>query len=91
MAKVAVLLIDRVVNDGTRADVVVMLNPADREVEWARRHGITLAPDARLNGGTNREVAMSALSASGFEVIVVTAHEHLGQDDRITIHQWVPA
>lgn len=91
MAKVAVLLIDRVVDESTRADVVVMLDSADRKVEWARRHGITLAPDARLNGGTEREIMMNALSSAGIECIAMISHAHLGHDNRVTVHQWVSA
>lgn len=91
MSTVAVVLVDRVLDDGTAADVIVMLEADDSKLLWARKHGITLAPDAMLTGGTEREIAMNALSDAGFEVITVTAHAHLGDDERITIHQWVTA
>lgn len=91
MSLVALFLVNRTLDDGTVTDVVVTL-PADHpRVSWARRHGITLAPDARLTGGTQRETAMNTLRTAGFEVIAVTAQTALDDDDRITIHQWVSA
>lgn len=91
MSAVAVVLIDRVLDNETVADVVVMLHADAPKVAWARRRGITLAPDARLTGGTDRETAMNALRDSGFEVITVTAQTALGDDDRVAIQQWVRA
>lgn len=91
MSTVAVVLVDRTLDDETIADVLVMLDADDAKVVWARRHGITLAPDAMLTGGTEREIAMTALHHAGFEVISVTAQTALGHDDRVTIHQWVTA
>lgn len=91
MSTVALFLVNRVLDEGTVADVIVMLDADDPKVAWARRHGITLAPHARLTGDTEREIAMNALHSAGFEVIAVTAHTALGDDDRVTIHQWVTA
>lgn len=91
MTAVAVVLVGSVLDDRTVADVIVMLDADDPRAAWARRHGITLAPDARLNGGTEREAAMNALRAAGFEVIWVIAQTALGDDDRVTIHQWARA
>ena len=88
---VAVVLIDRIFDDGTVADTIVMLDADHPKVAWAWRHGITLAPDAKLTGATERERAMNALHDAGFEVIAVAAHAHLGDDRRVTIHQWVTA
>lgn len=87
----ALFLIDRVLDDGTVADVTVMLRTEHLKVAWARKYGVTLAPDARLTGGTEREAAMSALRSAGFEVIAVNAHDYLGDDDLVTIHQWLSA
>lgn len=88
---VAIFLTNRTLDDETIADVLVMLDADDPKVAWARRRGITLAPDVRLTGGTEREIAMNALHDAGFEVIAVTAHAHLGDDDRMTINQWMRA
>lgn len=85
---VAIFLANRRINDDTVADVIALLDTDDAKVVWARRHGITLAPDARLTGGTEREIAMNALRDAGIEVIAVTALTALGDDDRITIQQW---
>lgn len=88
---VAVLLLDRVLDDDIVADVLVMLLADHPKVEWAREHGITVAPGARLTGGTEREVVMNALGDADCEVIAVIAHTALGDDDRVTIYQWVYA
>lgn len=88
---VAIFLTNRRINADTVADVLVMVDDTDPVMAWARRHGITLAPRTRFTGGTNREVVMNAMSDAGFEVIALSAHGHLGDDDRITINQWASA
>lgn len=88
MSTIAVYLVDRVLDDGTVTDVLVMLDADHPKAAWARRHGIALALDARLTGDTERERGMNALHDAGFEVIAVIAQSALGDDDRATIRQW---
>jgi phosphomannomutase len=73
MSTVALFLVNSTLDEETIADVLVMLDADDSKVLWARKRGITLASDARLTSGTEREIAMNALRAAGFEVIAVAA------------------